>query len=57
MTSGRRPLRAAVVGAGFIGVEHAAAYAADPTAELVAIVDADPAGSLLRPMRTAGGPT
>lgn len=43
MTSGRRPLRAAVVGAGFIGVEHAAAYAADPTAELVAIVDADPA--------------
>ena len=42
MTAARRPLRAAVVGAGFIGVDHAAAYAADPAAELVAIVDADP---------------
>lgn len=42
MTSDRRPLRAAVVGAGFIGVDHAAAYAADAGAELVAIVDADP---------------
>ena len=41
MTSGRPPLRAAVVGAGFIGREHAAAYAAHPAAELVAIVDAD----------------
>jgi predicted dehydrogenase len=45
VTGGRRPLRAAVVGAGFIGIEHAAAYAADPAAELVAIVDADPARS------------
>jgi predicted dehydrogenase len=43
VTAERRPLRAAVVGAGFIGVEHAAAYAADPGAELIAIVDADPA--------------
>ncbi|MEO8229172.1 MAG: Gfo/Idh/MocA family oxidoreductase [Chloroflexota bacterium] len=43
MTGERPPLRAAVVGAGFIGVEHAAAYAADPAAELIAIVDADPA--------------
>ncbi len=42
MTRERPPLRAAVVGAGFIGVEHAAAYAADPSAELVAIVDSDP---------------
>ena len=38
-----RRLRAAVVGAGFIGIEHAAAYASDPDAELVAIVDTDPA--------------
>jgi predicted dehydrogenase len=45
VTSGRPPLRAAVVGAGFIGVEHAAAYAADPRAALVAIVDADLARS------------
>lgn len=43
MTGERPPLRAAVVGAGFIGVEHAAAYAADPAAKLIAIVDADPA--------------
>lgn len=39
MTVGRRPLRAAVIGAGFIGLDHAAAYAADPDAELVALVD------------------
>lgn len=36
------PLRAAVIGAGFIGLDHAAAYAANPTAELVAVVDPDP---------------
>lgn len=35
------PLRAAVVGAGFIGIEHVAAYAAAAGVELVAIVDAD----------------
>ncbi len=39
MTPGRPPLRAAVIGAGFIGLDHAAAYAADPGAELVAVVD------------------
>jgi predicted dehydrogenase len=43
VTRERPPLPAAVVGAGFIGVEHAAAYAADPAAELIAIVDTDPA--------------
>lgn len=41
MTSDGAPLRAAVIGAGFIGADHAAAYAADPGAELVAIVDPD----------------
>ncbi len=41
MTSGRGPLRAAVIGAGFIGTDHAAAYAADPDVELVAVVDPD----------------
>ncbi len=39
MTPARQPLRAAVIGAGFIGLDHAAAYAADPGAELVALVD------------------
>lgn len=34
-------LRAAVVGAGFIGADHAAAYAARPGATLVAVVDPD----------------
>ncbi|HEX3427544.1 MAG TPA: Gfo/Idh/MocA family oxidoreductase [Candidatus Limnocylindrales bacterium] len=34
-------LRVAVVGAGFIGADHAAAYAAQPDAEIVAIVDPD----------------
>jgi predicted dehydrogenase len=34
-------LRVAVIGAGFIGADHAAAYAAHPDAELVAIVDPD----------------
>jgi predicted dehydrogenase len=38
----RGPLRAAVIGAGFIGLDHAAAYAANPSAELVAVVDPDP---------------
>ena len=36
-------LRVAVVGAGFIGVDHATAYAAQPDAELVGIVDPDAA--------------
>ncbi|HEY8799246.1 MAG TPA: Gfo/Idh/MocA family oxidoreductase, partial [Candidatus Limnocylindrales bacterium] len=35
-------LRVAVVGAGFIGADHATAYAAQPDAELVAVVDPDP---------------
>jgi phthalate 4,5-cis-dihydrodiol dehydrogenase len=35
--------RVAVVGAGFIGADHAAAYAGQDDAELVAIVDPDPA--------------
>ena len=39
MTPGRPSLRAAVIGAGFIGLDHAAAYAADAGAELVAVVD------------------
>ena len=34
-------VRAAIIGAGFIGMDHAAAYQADPGAELVAIVDAN----------------
>jgi UDP-N-acetyl-2-amino-2-deoxyglucuronate dehydrogenase len=38
-------LRVAVVGAGFIGADHAAAYAAQPDVELVGIVDPDPARS------------
>jgi predicted dehydrogenase len=41
VTSGRGPLRAAVIGAGFVGIDHAAAYAGDPGAELVAVVDRD----------------
>jgi UDP-N-acetyl-2-amino-2-deoxyglucuronate dehydrogenase len=46
------PIRVAIVGAGFIGMDHAAAYQSDPAAELVAIVDANPdraaeAGALL----------
>ncbi len=36
-------LRVAVVGAGFIGADHAAAYAAQSDVELVALVDPDPA--------------
>ncbi len=36
-------LRVAIVGAGLIGADHAAAYAAQPDVELVGIVDADPA--------------
>jgi phthalate 4,5-cis-dihydrodiol dehydrogenase len=36
-------LRVAVVGAGYIGADHAAAYARQDDAELVAIVDNDPA--------------
>jgi phthalate 4,5-cis-dihydrodiol dehydrogenase len=35
-------LRVAVVGAGFIGADHATAYAAQPDAELVGVVDPDP---------------
>jgi predicted dehydrogenase len=34
-------LRIAIVGAGFIGMDHAAAYRGDPRAELVGIVDAN----------------
>lgn len=34
-------LRVAVVGAGFIGVDHAAAYAVEPDVELIGIVDPD----------------
>ncbi len=41
MTSDHGPLRAAVIGAGFIGIDHAAAYGADSGAELVAVVDPD----------------
>ena len=41
MTASLAPLRAAVIGTGFIGLDHAAAYAADPGAELVAVVDPD----------------
>src|SRR5439155_13108516 len=37
MTGSR--IRAAVIGAGFIGADHAAAYVADPAAEVVAIAD------------------
>jgi predicted dehydrogenase len=54
--TGRRPLRAAVVGAGFIGIQHAAAYAADPDAELVAIVDADPARAVAATEAHGGRP-
>ncbi len=35
-------LRVAVVGAGFVGADHAAAYAAQPDVELVGIVDSEP---------------
>jgi predicted dehydrogenase len=35
-------LRVAVVGAGFIGADHATAYAAQPDATLVGIIDPDP---------------
>lgn len=35
-------LRVAVVGAGFIGADHATAYAAQPDAEIVGVVDPDP---------------
>jgi predicted dehydrogenase len=38
-------VRVAVVGAGFIGADHAAAYARQDDAELVAIVDPDPGRS------------
>lgn len=41
MTPVDDPLRAAVIGAGFIGIDHAAAYWADAGAELVAVVDPD----------------
>lgn len=37
-----RPLRVAVVGAGFIGADHVAAYRARDDVEVVAVVDADP---------------
>lgn len=38
-----RPLRAAVVGVGYLGTYHAEKYAAHPEAELVAVVDVDEA--------------
>ena len=49
-------IRVAVVGAGFIGADHAAAYAAESGAELVGIVDpdADRAADLVR--RFGGSP-
>lgn len=37
------PLRAAVVGVGYLGAFHAEKYASMPDVELVAVVDADPA--------------
>ena len=41
--SEKRAIRAAVVGAGVFGGYHAQKYAASPEAELVAVVDSDPA--------------
>jgi predicted dehydrogenase len=38
-----RPLRAAVVGVGYLGRFHAEKYAADPGAQLIAVVDTDAA--------------
>jgi predicted dehydrogenase len=38
----KSPLRVAVIGAGFIGLDHAAAYARRSDVELVAVADVDP---------------
>ena len=41
-TSGRRPVRVAVIGVGSLGQHHARIYAGLEEADLVAVVDADP---------------
>lgn len=38
----KRPVRAAVIGVGYLGRFHAAKYAADPGCELIAVADPDP---------------
>lgn len=43
LRTGTQKLRCAVIGAGYMGKFHAEKFAASPRAELVAVIDADPA--------------
>ncbi|MGH7818186.1 MAG: Gfo/Idh/MocA family oxidoreductase, partial [Candidatus Binatia bacterium] len=48
-----KPIRAAVVGVGYLGRFHAEKYAAEPGVELVAVVDTD--GARAREIASAAG--